>query len=110
MFLQVFHICMINWIKISYSANIVCSFCAKTNHLLERCQKNKKIQRKQLNFEWLETSHWSLEAKLLEQSYQRIYTHVQPYLIGDIYIVDGHECFIGLDDTEHDWGSFDVIF
>jgi hypothetical protein len=45
-----------------------CSFYGKTNRLLERCQKRKKIQRKHIHFEWLGNWLWSLEAKLLEQS------------------------------------------
>jgi hypothetical protein len=58
---------------------------------------------------WLGTWRWSLEAKLLERSYRRVYTQVQPYLIGDISTVDGHECFSGLDDTGHDRGPVDVV-
>jgi hypothetical protein len=51
-----------------------------------------------------------LEAKLLEQSYRRVYTHVQPYFIGDISTIDGHKWFLGLDDIGYDWGPVDVVF
>jgi hypothetical protein len=87
-----------------------CVFCGKKNHVSERCWKRINIKRKHVNFEWLGTWHWSLEAKLLERSYQRVYTQVQPYLIGNISTVDGHECFLGLDDTGHDQGPLDVVF
>jgi hypothetical protein len=70
-----------------------CKFCGKTNHPSVRCQKRKL---KQINFEWLGNWRWRLEAKLLEQSYHRIYTQVQSYLIGDISTVDGHECFFNI--------------
>ena len=78
-----------------------CRFCGKTNHPSVRCQKRK---RKQLHFEWLGNWRWRLEANLLEQSYRQIYTQVQSYLIGDIFTVDGHECFLGLDDIGYDRG------
>jgi hypothetical protein len=76
-----------------------CRFCGKTNHPSVRCQKSK---RKHIHFEWLGNWRWRLEANLLEHSYRRIYTQVQPYLIGDISTVDGHECFSRLDDIGYD--------
>ena len=67
-------------------------------------------KRKQLHFEWLGNWHWRLEDNLLEQSYRRIYTQVQSYLIGDISTVDGHECFSRFDDLGYDRGPVDVVF
>jgi hypothetical protein len=84
-----------------------CKFCGKTNHPSVRCQKRK---RKQIHFEWLGNWRWRLEANLLEQSYHRIYTQVQSYLIGDISTVDGHECFSRFDDLGYDRGPVDVVF
>jgi hypothetical protein len=47
-----------------------CVIHGKKNHVSKRCWNRLKIPRKQVNFEWLGTWHWSLESKLLERSYQ----------------------------------------
>ena len=73
-----------------------CSLCGKKNHLSDRCQKNKNLQRKQISFEWLGTWRWCLEAKLLARSYQRVYSHVLPSLQGAVSTVDGSLCFVDL--------------
>ena len=71
-----------------------CCLCGKKNHLSDRCQKNKKLQRKHISFEWLGAWRWRLEANLLARSYRRVHTHVQPNLQGAVSTVDGSICFV----------------
>jgi hypothetical protein len=108
--MKCYYHCIFGHDELKYFDLHPCSFCGKTNHLSVRCQKNKKIQWKLIHFEWLGTWRWRLEANLLEQSYRRISTQIQPYLIGDISTVDGHDYFLGLDDTGHDRGPLDIVF
>jgi hypothetical protein len=80
---------------------IQCKHCHRFGHDKSNCFDLKR-KRKQIHFEWLGNWHWHLEANLLEQSYRRIYTQVQLYLIGDISTVDGHECFSRFVDLGYD--------
>jgi hypothetical protein len=103
---------MISWMKNPYSANTVTGLAMMSQSVLifthavfvgrpitsqKGVRRARKFNGKHIHFEWLGNWHWSLEAKLLEQSYRRVHTQFQPCLRGTISTVDGYKCF-GFDD------------
>jgi hypothetical protein len=46
-----------------------CLHCGKTNHLLDKCRRNKKVKKQIINYGWISSWRWHLKAKILLKSY-----------------------------------------